>query len=372
MSCGCQYWIISGDCCGSSEFINTSCCDQEAIPLGVQLWDEKECPPDAPPPIGPCQQPSCCLNSPTGLNSLPLGDCEVGDTVLIYLCATGVFAKFTLTEGLPDRKNPVVSAVTPTACGDNLFVTVTGSGTISYQWYKGLGGDITQPVGIDDSTILQIQNDTYYWVRVRDGCGFHDTEPFLTSILLPEISELIIGICGTSATVDVLSSTGIVTFEWFEVINGVNTLIPINADTIPIDHCGSYFVIVGDDCGSSQTLPTPVRLIDPSTKYLPIQGTGFEVTTTSSQQTLEDMGVVFDPDATMIRVRFYPPLSLAPVFVRYSHDALAIVSPTVGIPVVGADALYFNKHEFQSQFIAVGVDVVAMTEQFSNACYVCA
>jgi hypothetical protein len=56
-----------------------------------------------------------------------------------------------------------------------MTVTATGSGTLTYQWYRGTTGNTTQPVAGATSasyTTPKLSRGTYtYWVRVTGGCG---------------------------------------------------------------------------------------------------------------------------------------------------------------------------------------------------------
>ena len=58
-----------------------------------------------------------------------------------------------------------------------LTVAARGQPTLHYQWYQGIAGDITTPVG-DDSpslTTTALITNTDYWVRVGNGLGSVDS-----------------------------------------------------------------------------------------------------------------------------------------------------------------------------------------------------
>ena len=54
-----------------------------------------------------------------------------------------------------------------------LSVVATGTGTLSYQWYKGASGVTTTPVGTNSPsyTTPRILKQTQYWVKVTNSCG---------------------------------------------------------------------------------------------------------------------------------------------------------------------------------------------------------
>ena len=58
-----------------------------------------------------------------------------------------------------------------------LSVTAMGATPLSYQWYQGLAGDTTQPVGTDAGsfTTPPLAASTNYWVRVSNPCGHSDS-----------------------------------------------------------------------------------------------------------------------------------------------------------------------------------------------------
>jgi hypothetical protein len=66
------------------------------------------------------------------------------------------------------------SVTIPKNSAATLSVTATGTGTLSYQWYNGVSGDTTTPVGTNSSayTTPRLTKGTYrYWVRVTGSCG---------------------------------------------------------------------------------------------------------------------------------------------------------------------------------------------------------
>ncbi len=72
-----------------------------------------------------------------------------------------------------------------------LFVTATGSGQLSYQWYQGNSGDTTIPVGGNSSTFTTpaLTATTSYWVKVTNSAGFvNSNTATITVAIAPSIT----------------------------------------------------------------------------------------------------------------------------------------------------------------------------------------
>jgi uncharacterized delta-60 repeat protein len=64
--------------------------------------------------------------------------------------------------------------------GENvaLSVVAAGTGTLSYQWYRGAVGNVTVPVGTNSATLSHgpVTGNTSYWVRVSSSFGSSDSQ----------------------------------------------------------------------------------------------------------------------------------------------------------------------------------------------------
>lgn len=58
-----------------------------------------------------------------------------------------------------------------------LVVAASGSMPLSFQWYQGTSGDISNPVGADSPTYVTppLTTTTEYWVRIGNACGTEDS-----------------------------------------------------------------------------------------------------------------------------------------------------------------------------------------------------
>ncbi|MEW6367231.1 MAG: C10 family peptidase [Acidobacteriota bacterium] len=59
----------------------------------------------------------------------------------------------------------------------SLSVTASGTAPLHYQWYQGLAGDTSTPVGTDSSsyTTVALAATAYFWTRVTNACGTADS-----------------------------------------------------------------------------------------------------------------------------------------------------------------------------------------------------
>ena len=58
-----------------------------------------------------------------------------------------------------------------------LSVIATGTAPLAYQWYLGLSGDTSNPVGANATTLTTpaLTTTTSYWVRISNTCGYTDS-----------------------------------------------------------------------------------------------------------------------------------------------------------------------------------------------------
>lgn len=68
-----------------------------------------------------------------------------------------------------------------------LLVTASGAAPLHYQWYEGIAGDISKPVGTDASTFTSgaLTRSTKFWVKVTNGCGSASTPAIDVIVMQP-------------------------------------------------------------------------------------------------------------------------------------------------------------------------------------------
>jgi outer membrane protein assembly factor BamB/formylglycine-generating enzyme required for sulfatase activity len=135
---------------------------------------------------------------PRGDTSSPVaGDNGPGLLTAAILTDTPFWVRVTDDNGATDSQTALVSVIlspeitTPPAAvtvmtGGRARLTVVATGAaLSYQWYRGFGGDTSNPVPGGDSADLltpQLVEDTRFWVRVSNAAGVTDSADALVTV----------------------------------------------------------------------------------------------------------------------------------------------------------------------------------------------
>jgi Ig-like domain CHU_C associated len=97
-------------------------------------------------------------------------------------------------------------------------VSVTASGTnLTYQWYRGQTGDMSQPVFSNSSApTFTASQSAYYWVKVSNGCGSVNSAAVLNSVYAYVSAPQSIAIpTGTHTTLTVYASGTYLSYQWY-------------------------------------------------------------------------------------------------------------------------------------------------------------
>lgn len=92
-------------------------------------------------------------------------------------CGSSNGASVTVTITPTGCTAPVLTQPTDQTIGlgasATIIVVASGSGTLHYQWYRGLTGDTTVPVGIDAASLTtgSLTTTSTYWVKVTNDCS---------------------------------------------------------------------------------------------------------------------------------------------------------------------------------------------------------
>jgi hypothetical protein len=147
---------------------------------------------------------------------------------------------------------------------------VANTSPLTYQWYKGASGDVSQPIsGATTATYTASPAaDTQYWVRVTGSCGVAaDSNATLVSVCFPPaitstapVSQwYVLGSAGTTVSVNATGSN--LTYQWYFGTSG-NTASPMSATASAVSvtpqNTTSYWVRVSGSCGTPQNSVTMV------------------------------------------------------------------------------------------------------------------
>ncbi|HYK01732.1 MAG TPA: matrixin family metalloprotease [Thermoanaerobaculia bacterium] len=152
-----------------------------------------------------------------------------------------------------------------------LEVTINASTTlpVTYQWYRGLTGDISNPVGTNNNkyTIPNVTGTMHHWVRVTSQCGTNVAVSSDTITVTaeacnePEITQQPAGsrvTPGSTATLHVdASGTSTLTVKWFEAASNLDETKEVGSGftftTPPLNEQKSYWAKVSNACGIARS-----------------------------------------------------------------------------------------------------------------------
>jgi hypothetical protein len=156
------------------------------------------------------------------------------------------------------------AATTINSGGSAVLSVAANTSPLTYQWYKGASGDVSQPIsGATNANYTASPTaDTLYWARVTGSCGVAaDSNAAQVSVCYspaivstgPVSQWLALG--GGSTTVSVNATGSNLTYQWYFGNSG-DTAAPIVATTSSLtvtpQSTTSYWVRVSGSCGSPQ------------------------------------------------------------------------------------------------------------------------
>lgn len=141
-----------------------------------------------------------------------------------------------------------------------LSVAASGAGTLSYQWYVGASGATSTPVPGATSASYStpaLTDTTSYWVRVSDSQNHVDSSAATVTVSAPAAPVITRQPqdysmqAGDHATLTVEASGGALSYQWFEMSNGIEHII---------DGATSAIYVTP---GLTQDVPYKVRVSNP-------------------------------------------------------------------------------------------------------------
>ena len=224
---------------------------------------------------------SLCTYTPT------TGTITWGSSTYTGLLATKqLVLNYTVTATAPTiTAEP--SSVTATLGGSAAFsVIASGTGTLSYQWYKGAVGSGSAISGATSasytiSPVAAADAGTYY-VIVTNSAG-SDTSAAATLT----VNAVAPGITGqpSSQTVDVgasasftvvASGTSPLAYQWYKGSSALDagTAATYSIASAATSHAGSYYVVVSNGAGSATSNTVTLSVTEPYSTFLATYGLG--------------------------------------------------------------------------------------------------
>ena len=173
------------------------------------------------------------------------GDYEGNETATLTISSpsAGITLGATTAQNVAitdDEAPPLVSpmiTVQPTPAQNvvynataNLTVVATGNPTPTYQWYQGLSGDTSTPVGTDSPsfTTPALTANTSYWVRATNSQGSADSNTAAITVILSADANLSALALSTGAYSRVFSSSVI---NYVQVVPDATTSLTVTPTT---------------------------------------------------------------------------------------------------------------------------------------------
>ncbi len=185
---------------------------------------------------------------------------ERGDTSTPVAGATDAPACQTPPLPAPARFWCRVSNAFGEADSQAAAVSVTDTGEVlSRQWYRGLPGDTSTPVGTDSDTMAAVLTaSTAFWCRVTGSCGVQDSNAAMVRLravpsLAAQPQDATVPSGGTAVLTVTAEGAAPLAYQWYQGPAG-DTGTPVGAGsrsftTPPLSAGTSYWVRVSNGCG---------------------------------------------------------------------------------------------------------------------------
>ena len=194
-----------------------------------------------------------------------------------FSAAAALFAAWLAPPSCPTPLLVVQPANSTTTQGDYAAASVVASrrAPFSYQWYRGVPGDVSNPFpGATSSEVALGPFDatTSIWVRVGNSCGTTDSaaatitvEPpcLAPNLTLQPQSQTVRS--GDTATLRVAAEgTAPIAFQWYRIVNGASVAVDGATDatyvTPALSATTTFFAIAKNGCGQTMSSPATITV----------------------------------------------------------------------------------------------------------------
>ena len=208
----------------------------------------------------------------------------IAGTTYYYVVVTGTCSTATSTTAAVNVNQTTTISTDPagaTYCkgvtASSLTVSATGTGTLTYQWYKNATNSTTGGTPVAASAtytpVTTITGTTYYYVTVTGTCGAATSATAAVVVNpAPTITGQPVGATycqNVAASALSVSGTDITSYQWYSNTTNSNsggTLVGSSATFTPLTTAGSttyYYVVVAGSCGTV-TSTTAAVVVNPA------------------------------------------------------------------------------------------------------------
>lgn len=169
----------------------------------------------------------------------------------------------------------VAAGATPT-----LAISVSGGGTLSYQWYAGTSGNTANPISGANSATYQtppVASSASYWVRVTSPYGIVDSRTTMVQPVTPPLignePQATVVALGANASLSVSASGGMLLYQWFQGQTGDISTPVAGASgpllvTSPLTASGSFWVRISNATGFADSIAVTATVTPRTPGYL--------------------------------------------------------------------------------------------------------
>lgn len=304
-------------------------------------------------------------NTVTSGTSFPLVGLQPGVNYTLSVSAispTGASAPSVIPFALPVPPSITAQPQSRTLNAGESFslsVTATGTGPLSYRWFRDgseLSGQTSATLTVQSATA---QDEGSYIVRVSNDHGTDESDPAIVTVETTTVQPPNIGVHPVSQTVALNSAftlsvtaagAGPLSYQWFR---GVTELSGQNSASLTVSQAslqneGSYTVVVSNEGGSATSNPAEINVIapprilwHPESDSVSI-GSSFQVSVaaesevTPQYQWLKDGVEIPGATASVYQVASAEPQHTGNYRARVSNLAGAVLSDPAVITIPGA------------------------------------
>ena len=222
---------------------------------------------------------SLCTYTPT------TGTITWGSSTYSGLIATKqLVLNYTVTATAPSITTSPSSTSTTVGGSATFSVVATGTGTLSYQWYKGAVGSGTALSGATSAsyTLTGATPDSAgtYYVIVTNSAGSVTSAGATLTInavapaITTEPTSQAVDVGASASFTVVASGTSPLTYQWYKGSSALDTgtAASYSIASATTGHAGSYYVIVSNSAGSARSNTVTLSVNEPYTAFLSTYG----------------------------------------------------------------------------------------------------